>query len=139
MCIIHVMDLIKDHPLQINESLRSPIEHGPQDLRGHDQTRGLRRYLDIARDQTNVVKSRLELAELLIGQSLDRRCVNDPNTNIYTCIIIIKLSDSIKSVTYSFDYFVLCLNERAMAYSATTVLPADVCAATKTHSEFSIR
>lgn len=76
MCIIHVMDLVEDHPLQINKSLRSSVEHGPQDLCSHDETRGLRRYLNITCDQTNVVKSRLELAELLVGQGLNRRCID---------------------------------------------------------------
>ena len=32
---------------------------------------------------------------------------------------------------------VICFAARAMAYSATTVLPADVCAATNTESPFS--
>jgi hypothetical protein len=34
-------------------------------------------------------------------------------------------------------YFVICFVARAIAYSATTVFPADVCAATKTESPFS--
>lgn len=34
-------------------------------------------------------------------------------------------------------YLVMCFADRAIAYSATTVLPAEVCAATKTLSPFS--
>jgi hypothetical protein len=34
-------------------------------------------------------------------------------------------------------YRVMCFAARAMAYSATTVFPAEVCAATKTESPFS--
>lgn len=40
--------------------------------------------------------------------------------------------DTQKKVTNT--HLVMCFWERAMAYSATTVLPADVCAATNTES-----
>lgn len=36
-------------------------------------------------------------------------------------------------------HLVMCLMASAMAYSATTVLPAEVCAATKTLSPFSLQ
>lgn len=50
---------------------------------------------------------------------------------------LLSFSAQINPVVMTDTHLVMCFWERAMAYSATTVLPADVCAATNTESWFS--
>lgn len=77
LLVTHVVNLIEDHPAHLAHDLAAAVQHVPQDLGGHDQARG--RGIDghIARDQTDVLELVGELAELLVGQSLDGRSVDD--------------------------------------------------------------
>ena len=70
------MYFIKDDPLNVTNQVRALVQHGAQDLRGHDKTGRLRIDLDIARQKADVFESDFEIAVLLIRERFDRRCVN---------------------------------------------------------------
>mmetsp|Transcript_150019 Transcript_150019/g.482134 ORF Transcript_150019/g.482134 Transcript_150019/m.482134 type:complete len:328 (+) Transcript_150019:2680-3663(+) len=79
ICVVDVVDLVEDHPLHAVEALVAPIEHGSQDLRGHDDDTGVRVHRHISRDDADsahALETLTELAELLVGQGLDRRGIN---------------------------------------------------------------
>lgn len=50
----------------------------PEDLSGHDETRGLGTELDVARQEADVSKGGFEVSELLVGQGFDGRGVDGP-------------------------------------------------------------
>ena len=77
------MHFIKYDPLQIPDDIGAVIQHGTQNLGGHDQTRGLRSDLNVAREQTHVGEGLPEIAEFLVGQRFDGRCVNSPMERKY--------------------------------------------------------
>lgn len=60
--------------------LISKASKGPEDLRGHDETRRLRTDLDVACQESYVSEGVFKVSELLIGQSFDRRGVDGPVT-----------------------------------------------------------
>jgi hypothetical protein len=124
--IIDVVNFIKDHEFDVPNDISPPVKHTPQNLRRHNQTRSLGPNLHVPRQDTDVVKGLFEIAEFLVTQCLDRGRIN--------CTTI---SNSSVSFGGGFGYRVICFAARAMAYSATTVFPAEVCAATNTESPFS--
>jgi hypothetical protein len=72
------MNLIKDHKLHIPNEVGAFVQHTTQDFRSHDETRGL--WIDLYISGENAHLSRreglLEIAELLIGERFDWRCIN---------------------------------------------------------------
>ena len=62
--------LIEDDPLQVADDVRAVVQHGAEDFRRHDQTRGLGFQLNVAGYQTDIAKCLLEISELLVGQHL---------------------------------------------------------------------
>ena len=67
------MHLVKDDEFNIPDQISSSVEHTPQDLGRHDETRRLRVDLHISSEDAHVLctKRLLELSELLVGQCLD--------------------------------------------------------------------
>jgi hypothetical protein len=131
--IIDIVDFIKDDELDISDEIGSFVQHAPENLRGHDQTWGFRVNLYVACENSNsgrcgggAGEGRFEVAEFLIREGFDRRCIDCTETSQQCDVRIIGAA-----------YRVICFIARAMAYSATTVLPAEVCAATNTGSPIS--
>ena len=81
MSVVHVVHFVENDPFEIVQGLRASVQHGAQYLGGHDETGRVGRYLYVAGDETHVVEYALELAELLIGERLDWRRVDDSNSN----------------------------------------------------------
>ena len=81
--IIHVVALIKHHRLNIGQRIitfiRFGIEHVAEDLSGHHHDRGLSIHTQITGHQTDVLVTELlsEISQLLIGEGLQRSCVED--------------------------------------------------------------
>ena len=81
--VIHVVALIQHHGFNISERIitciRFGIQHVAEDLCGHHHDRSLSIHTQITGHQTNVLVAKLlpEIAELLIGESLQRSCVKD--------------------------------------------------------------
>mmetsp|Transcript_8957 Transcript_8957/g.23121 ORF Transcript_8957/g.23121 Transcript_8957/m.23121 type:complete len:409 (-) Transcript_8957:529-1755(-) len=75
--ISHVVHLVKHYPSHLTANLRSAVEHGPQDLGGHDHARGVWVDRHISRHQADVLELVLQVAVLLITQGLDGRRVDD--------------------------------------------------------------
>ena len=77
--IIDVVYFIKDDKLDVSDEIRAFVKHTPQNLRGHDQTRGLRVNLYITCQDTDsggggrgAREGRFEVAEFLVREGLDR-------------------------------------------------------------------
>jgi hypothetical protein len=54
-----------------------PVQHGPQDLCGHDEATGRGVDGDVTRHQPDVGEDLAEVAKLLVGQCFERRRVDD--------------------------------------------------------------
>ena len=65
--IVHVVHLVKYNILHVSDDICTTVKHAPQDLRSHDQTARLWSYLHIARKNSDVIKSILEISKLLIA------------------------------------------------------------------------
>ena len=76
--VVDVVYLVEHHPLHVPDEIRAAVQHRAQNLRGHDQTRGVRSDADVAGEQTDVEPGALEVAELLVRDGLDRGGVNRP-------------------------------------------------------------
>lgn len=72
------MHFVEDHELDIADEVGTLVEHAPQDLRRHDEARGLRVDLHIAREDAYGGRREglLEVAELLVRQRFDGRRVD---------------------------------------------------------------
>jgi len=142
--IVDIMDFIKDDEFNISNQISSLVEHTPQDLgrhlpisyfqeymmkTAHNQTTTFRIDLHISSQNTNRrrIESSFEISEFLIRKRFDRGCIDCP------------VSSACHVYGYNEAHLVMCFAAKAMAYSATTVLPADVWAATKTLSPISSR
>ncbi|CAI8169321.1 MAG: Uncharacterised protein [Synechococcus sp. CC9902] len=81
--VIHVVALVKHHRLNIGERIitfiRFGVEHVAKDLGGHHHDRGLAIHTQITGHQTDVLVSELlsEIPQLLVGEGLQRSCVED--------------------------------------------------------------
>ena len=74
--IIDVVYFVEYDKLYISDKIRSPIQHTPEDLGGHDETASFGSDLHISSKNADIVECLAEIAELLVTQSFDRRCVN---------------------------------------------------------------
>lgn len=135
VCVVNVVHFVKNDKFNVLEECSTPIKHRPQNLRCHDETRGVRVQLNVTGEQTDALESFSKVSELLVGKGLDWASIysSEQNDSKYKDMIILNTHVTLHYI----NYLVMCFWERAMAYSATTVLPADVCAATKTDSPFS--
>lgn len=77
LLVAHVVDLIVDHPRHLTQNITALVQHRTQNLRRHHQNRSVRIDRHVARHQTHVRKLLLQVAVLLVTQSLDGRCVHD--------------------------------------------------------------
>lgn len=75
--ITHVVNLVKDDPLDLTNNLASPIDHIPQDFSCHDKTGGALVNSHVPSNQSYISKLFLQLTILLVGKCLDRRSVDD--------------------------------------------------------------
>ena len=66
LAVVDVVNLVKNDILEIADDVAAIVQHRPQDLRRHDQTRGGRVDLDITSDEADVVEGLLEIPELLV-------------------------------------------------------------------------
>ena len=80
--VVHVMALIEHHRLHVMEgvvglAIDLRIEHVAEDLGGHHHDAGLAVEAQVAGEQAHVLGAELvaEIAQLLIGEGLERRCV----------------------------------------------------------------
>lgn len=78
LAILHVVDLIEDNPGHLLDHLGPPVEHCPEDLRGHDEASRVRLQRDIAGHQSDIGELLAELPVLLVAQGLERGGVYDP-------------------------------------------------------------
>ena len=84
--------------------------------------------LYIARDKSYISERFFEIPEFLVGQCFDRRCIYGTEKRVSGHL------RSEQTLLQRYTNRVMCFAARAIAYSATTVLPAEVCAATNTLS-----
>ena len=70
LLVPHVVDLVKDDPAHLAHDLAAPVQHGPENLGGHDETRRARVDCDVARHQANIRKFLVKLSVFLVAQSL---------------------------------------------------------------------
>ena len=73
--ISHVMDFIKYNPADLSGDLGASVQHGAQDLRGHDEARGIRINCDVTGHETNIRKFFTEIPILLITKRFNRSSV----------------------------------------------------------------
>lgn len=75
------MHFVKDHPLDVLDGVRASVEHGAQDLRGHDEAVGVRVHAHVTGDEADICLAEplSEVAVLLVAEGLDRRRVNGPS------------------------------------------------------------
>mmetsp|Transcript_12122 Transcript_12122/g.35429 ORF Transcript_12122/g.35429 Transcript_12122/m.35429 type:complete len:237 (+) Transcript_12122:1893-2603(+) len=78
--VSHVVHLIEDHPSHLPHHLAAPIQHAPQNLGRHDQTRRIRVNRNVPRHQPDVLKLLAQISKFLIRQRLNRRRVHHPLT-----------------------------------------------------------
>jgi len=76
LSIVHVMDLIKDDPLNILKIVVVDEAELLQHLSGHDHAGSVSVDSDVASDNTHIFILLLEIPELLVGQRLDRSGVD---------------------------------------------------------------
>mmetsp|Transcript_106651 Transcript_106651/g.306834 ORF Transcript_106651/g.306834 Transcript_106651/m.306834 type:complete len:360 (-) Transcript_106651:293-1372(-) len=76
--VSHVVDLIEDHPSHLPADVRTPVQHGPQDLGGHDHARRVRVDRDVAGHQPDILELVLQVPVLLVAQRLDRGGIDNP-------------------------------------------------------------
>ena len=79
LCIIDVVYFIKDDEFDVSNEIRAFVKHTPQNLRRHDQTRGLRVNLYITGQNTDsggggggAREGRFEVTEFLVREGFDR-------------------------------------------------------------------
>lgn len=75
--VAHKVHLVENDKGDLAHHLGAAKEHVAQNLGGHDQARGVRRQIIVARHEADVAKLLAELAILLIRQCLDGRRVQD--------------------------------------------------------------
>lgn len=125
-------------PPNFKNSRHNPSLVLPENFCSHNETGRLGIYLDVSRDKPHVAKRRPEVSKLLIGQCLDRRCVDCSVTKTGNYLSVRACREWSKGWSNQKadrrTNLVMCLRDSAIAYSATTVFPAEVCAATKTLS-----
>ena len=71
------MDLVEDDPGHLAHDFGAAVQHGAQDLGGHDQTAGGGVDGDVARHQADVAELSFEVAVLLVAEGLDGAGVDD--------------------------------------------------------------
>jgi hypothetical protein len=129
--IVNVVNFIKHHKFHITNQISALVQHASQDFCCQNQAASFGVHLNIPREDSNGlgVKGLSEIAKFLIRQGLDRGSVYASDNQ--TQFLGTRLIDSIVK------YLVMWRRARATAYSATTVFPAEVWAATKTESPIS--
>lgn len=88
--VSHVVDFVKDNPCNFSNDFTSPVQHAPQNFRGHlcmqglrqerathHKTRGGRIDANVSSHESNIPKICRKLAVLLIRESLDGTSVYD--------------------------------------------------------------
>ena len=74
LLVVDIVDFVKDEEFDIADEVSTTVKHGTENLCSHDEARSRFVDLHIARKDANVIgtKCLFELAELLVGQRLDR-------------------------------------------------------------------
>mmetsp|Transcript_75971 Transcript_75971/g.232528 ORF Transcript_75971/g.232528 Transcript_75971/m.232528 type:complete len:210 (-) Transcript_75971:70-699(-) len=72
------MDLVEHDPRHLPADIGAAVQHGPQDLGGHDHARGVRVDRHVACHEPDVLELVLQVPVLLVAQRLYRRRVYDP-------------------------------------------------------------
>ena len=116
------MDFIENHKFHVSNKICSSVKHTSKNLGRHDETTCFWTNLYVSRKNSDIIEGFLEVSKFLVTQCFNWGCINCSNCSVS------KLWDG---------DLVMCFAARAIAYSATTVLPAEVCAATNTESPFS--
>ncbi|KAI6756802.1 hypothetical protein HG530_011400 [Fusarium avenaceum] len=106
--VSHVVNLVKHDPSNFSHDLGTSIQHRSQNLSRHDQTTCCRVDSNISSHETNVSENGLEISVLLVTQSLDGTCVDNPLVALET------LRDSILGHN--------CLSGRSMRGNENTLL-----------------
>mmetsp|Transcript_14784 Transcript_14784/g.22925 ORF Transcript_14784/g.22925 Transcript_14784/m.22925 type:complete len:247 (-) Transcript_14784:6-746(-) len=83
------MDLVEDDPSHLTSDLTSVVKHRPQDLGGHDDTRGRLVDGDIACHEPHIAELSLQFSKLLVAERLNGRRVYD------TLVVLQTLSDGV--------------------------------------------
>ncbi len=84
LLVAHVVDLVEYDPGHFTHNLGSTIEHRSENLGSHDETRRGRVDGDVSGHEADITEFCGELAELLIGEGLDGRSVDDTLTVLET-------------------------------------------------------
>ena len=71
------MNLVKYNPGDFAHDLGATVQHGPQNLSGHNQTGRGGVDGDITRHESNIAELSHELSVLLVTERLDRAGVDD--------------------------------------------------------------
>jgi len=124
----HIVDLIKNYPAHFPHNFGATIEHRAQDFGGHHNAGCIWIHGHIARHQTNILKFIRKFPEFLIAQCLDWRCVNDA---------LFCLECKRNCIADEINWMNMSLFNVKITNIATTVLPAEVCAETRTDWELS--
>jgi hypothetical protein len=74
------MHLVEDDPLNIAHNVAPAVQHAAQDLGGHNEAGGVGVDGHVPGHEAHVSELLLEVAELLVAQRLDGRCVDDSLT-----------------------------------------------------------
>ena len=77
LLVSHVVDLVEYDPAHLPHDLAAAVQHGPQDLCGHDEAGCARIDCDVTGHETNVGELLVELSVLLVAEGLDWGGVDD--------------------------------------------------------------
>lgn len=75
--ISHIMDFIKNNPSDFSSDFRTSIKHGSKNFSGHNQATSSLINTNITSNQTDILEFLLQFSVFLIGQGLNRRCINN--------------------------------------------------------------
>ena len=116
-CVVDVVNLVKYDKFHVPNKVCAFVQHTTQNFCRHNETACLGIDLNIACQDSyrRGRKGEFEVPELLIGKRLNGGRINGPGLEV-----------RIKAIESEAFYLVICLAASAMAYSATTVFPAEV-------------